>query len=89
MEKKEILQAFKQAEIDWSKPIEEIFENNTYSGLCWYFEKEQCINPSLVHYFLKPLWKKFITKNHGLYHFYNNQERLEAIRKVINELENE
>jgi hypothetical protein len=82
MEKKEILQAFKQAEIDYSK--HQVLD----LGLCCYFMEIQSIKPMVMHQFLKPLWKKYATKSE-IMHFNNNKERLEAIRKVINELENE
>ncbi len=36
-----------------------------------------------------PLWKKYATTPDSPFHFNNRQERLEAIRKVIHELENE
>ena len=82
MNKKEILQAFKQAEIDYSKSIK-------YKGLCCYFVLGQSITVLLLHEFLIPLWFKYSTQRGSIYHFKNNQERLDAIRKVISDLEKE
>lgn len=83
MEKKEILKAFKQAEIDW-------IENNLlYYGLCFYFEDELNIDRIEIIKYLKPLWLKYATTPFRMFHFKSTQERLEAIRKVINDLENE
>ena len=80
MEKKDILQAFKQAEIDWSKKD---FED---MGFCFYFLSNQLIKRGIMDEFLKPLWKKYATKS-SMFHFNNKKERLEVIRKVIKELE--
>lgn len=83
MEKKEILEAFKQAEIDWSK-------NNLDSSFCFYFVLSQNLSfRNQVEKFLQPLWFKYRTVKNSAFHFNNRQERLKAIRKVINELEKE
>lgn len=82
MEKQEILKAFKQAEVDWCKPIK-------YKGLCSYFVLHQNIRLYLLYDFLIPLWLKYSTEKDSLYHFKNNEQRLDAIRKVIKDLENQ
>lgn len=84
MEKKEILQAFKQAEIDWS---ENYYGDNI--GLCTYFKCIKFKTQYAVDEYLKPFWFKFATRPNRVFHFRNQEERLDAIRKVINELENE
>jgi hypothetical protein len=88
MEKKEILQAFKQAEIDWSKDYNT--ETNKYVnwGLCRYFGGRFDFDTNEIN-FLKHFWLKYATTPDNKFHFNNRKERLEAIRKVINELENE
>jgi hypothetical protein len=88
MDKQEILEAFKKAEIDWSKPTNQSVEFKTYSGLCLYFFSQQDIALEFVIEFLQPLWIIFRTNNTD-YHFNTRQERLEAIRNVIKDLENE
>jgi hypothetical protein len=82
MEKKDILEAFKQAEIDYTK-------SKVKGCFCFYFLLDQDLNNSQVEGFLMPLWKKYATTPDRAFHFNNRQERLEAIRKVINELEKE
>ncbi len=89
MTKEQILEAFKKAEIDWSKPRLTNFQFKTYTGLCYYFVVQQDVSLDFVIDFLQPLWIKFKTTINSNYHFENRQERLEAIRNVIKDLENE
>lgn len=89
MNKQEILEAFKKAEIDWSRPTLTDFQFRTHSGLCYYFAVQQDISLNFIIDFLQPLWIKFKTTSTCSYHFENRQERLEAIRNVIKDLENE
>lgn len=81
MTKRRILNAFKKAEIDYSK-------EKSVGCLCFYFLLEQDFTNKQVEDFLMPLWIKYSTTPKGAFHFHNQQERLEAIRKVIHELEN-
>jgi hypothetical protein len=87
MDKKEILEAFKQAEIDWIDYVNE--DAYRLYGFCAYFLFNLRINKQVFDKYLKPYWFKYATTPGGLWHFRNTQERLEAIRKVINELEKE
>jgi hypothetical protein len=89
MEKKEILKAFKQAEIDWIDYVKEYEYEYRLYGFCTYFLFELRINKQVSDKHLKPYWLKYATTPDGLWLFRGTQERLEAIRKVINELENE
>lgn len=89
MEKKDILQAFKQAEIDWNESIDKRYDNNTCFGLCYYFTSKYCTMKPFKKY-----WIKHSIKPKDFYHFESfgkyeqgRQERLKAIRKVIKELE--
>jgi hypothetical protein len=90
MTKQEILQAFKKAKkrytITW---LDYIFNRDKIhnEGLCSYFTYNLEITPYLIDLYLQPMWIKYRTKN-GLYDFNNNKERLEAIKKVIKDLEN-
>jgi hypothetical protein len=95
MNKQEILDAFIQAEKDWSEPIEGAYQNYTEDGLCWYFSRNQSIEPDLIDSVLRPIWQKHRVRlncDYGLdfngYGHYSQgrAERLEAIRKVINDL---
>lgn len=95
MTKQEILNAFIQAENDWSEPIERASENETDVGLCWYFYYTTNLDDAEIDEFLRPYWVKYRTKT-SAYHFNGHgdepqgrAERLEAIRKVINDLKNE
>jgi hypothetical protein len=89
MEKKEILEVFKQAEIDWSKEYNR--ETNKYVdwGLCRYFGWQFDFTENDIRFHLQPYLFKYVTTPDRAFHFNNRQERLEAIRKVINELEKE
>jgi hypothetical protein len=92
MNKQKILKAFKQAEIDWSKPIIHCYKNDTDYGLCNYFQmKGYSIKDTKI---ISKYWQKYRTTGRDSYHFYSRgreyqgrQERLEAIRKVIKDLE--
>lgn len=93
MNTKEIIKAFKLAEKHYGRPkwlCEIIGWNNTktsISGLCYYFENTQKISGDVVNDKLKPLWIKYQTKFHDAWHFNNRNERLQAIRMVIRDLE--
>jgi membrane-bound lytic murein transglycosylase MltF len=80
MTKQEIIAAFEQAEKDWSK------RKNQYDCLCWEFRDFYSCDD--VYGYLLPLWKKYRTKE-GAFHFNNREERLHAIRQVLNDLKNE
>lgn len=89
MTNREILEIYKAAEKHWSRPEWVCWIlgwNYTDDGLCKYFCKKHC------KYFLSHEWERLwlpyrtIT---GSYHFINRKERLEAIRNVIKDLENE
>lgn len=95
MNKQEILEAFKKAEIDWSSLIENRFETRTNIGLCHYFEKMFYRSEVLE---LSKYWICYKTvegrSSDLCFHFHSNgsncfgrQQRLDAIRKVINYLE--
>jgi hypothetical protein len=91
--KVEVFEAFKQAEIDWSMPIEQCKKNYSDGGLCYYFEKKGY--SYLGVRCLSKYWLKYSSTAIGnTYHFYSRgctfsgrQERLDAIRKVIQDLE--
>jgi hypothetical protein len=89
MEKKEILQAFKQAEIDWNKEYNTKTNKYVNWGLCRYFGWKFDFTENDIRFYLQPYWLKYATIPDLPFHFRNKEERLEAIRKVINELENE
>ena len=80
MTKQEIIAAFEQAEKDWS--------NNDLRYLCCYFEINLDISHDDVTKYLHPLWRKYITRR-GFVQFDNREERLHAIRQVLNDLKNE
>jgi hypothetical protein len=80
MTKQEIIAAFEQAEKDWSEG------RNKYSCLCWYFGYYYSIDDVYEH--LQPLWLKHRTHK-GMFHFNTREERLHAIRQVLNDLKNE
>jgi hypothetical protein len=89
MSNKEILAILRRAEKHWSRPawLCKIFGwNHTSMGLCWYFTKQtntNCYNER------NQLWLPYRTKKMGVYHFRTRKQRLEAIRNVIKDLENE
>ena len=96
MTKKEILNAFLQAEKDWSEPITKAIKTHTHWGLCSYFWIIQDIDSDIQKKHLKPLWGKYRTEFETLFHFWSygddpkgRAERLDAIRKVINDLKTE
>lgn len=90
MTTKEILAIYKIAEKHWSRPewlCNLIGWNNTNGGLCNYFGWQQ-----IKYYYsnsFSMLWIKYRTTECDVHHFNNRKERLQAIRKVIKDLENE
>jgi hypothetical protein len=93
MSNKEILDIYKIAEKHWSRPawLCKIFGwNGTNEGLCFYFlikHKEYYNSP-----YFKKLWLPYRTnyiKGVFVMHFQTRKERLQAIRNVIKDLENE
>ena len=90
MSNKDILAIYKIAEKHWSRPAwlcSILGWNDTNKGLCCYFRRkhsEYCYSNSFSY-----LWIDSRTKFRGCYHFHTRKERLEAIRKVIKDLENE
>jgi hypothetical protein len=88
MNKKGILAVLRRAEKHWSRPVwlcKILGWNHTRHGLCWYFTE---ITNSDCYLSLNQLWLPYRTKM-GVFHFHTREERLEAIRKVIKDLENE
>jgi hypothetical protein len=93
MSNKEILAIYKIAEKHWSRPAWLCWIlgwNETECGLCWYFGKKHNLHYYNIDSSDAP-WVKYKTKTRlfGLYHFHTRKERLQAIRKVIKDLENE
>ena len=92
MTKQEIIKVFEKAEKDWSKKrrwwnFYKPKRNNTDQGLCLYFIISHNIDSYGVEDYLEPLWIKYKTTRWlNQYHFNNRQERLEVIRKVLNDL---
>jgi hypothetical protein len=88
MNKKGILAIYKVAEKHWSRPVWLCLIlgwNHTNHGLCFYFTKRtntDCYDEP------NQLWLPYRTKN-GYDNFHTRKERLEAIRSVIKDLENE
>jgi len=96
MTKQEILDAFIQAEKDWSKSIKVLNIPSMQYGLCRYFIIRMGFSLEQMEEYLYPCWTKYKTKESGWYHFnsFGNEpqgraERLDAIRKVINDLKSE
>ena len=92
MSKQEIVQAFTQAEIDFSNPMNSTNDIGSRDiSLCSYFRNCQDLDYHQIHKILEPLWLKYrtINKYMGFYVFNNRKERLDAIRKVITDLEKE
>jgi hypothetical protein len=90
MSNKEILAIYKIAEKHWSRPKWLCFIlgwNNTNWGLCHYFKNES----SEYYYsnYFEKLWYPYRTIQFNTYHFRTRKERLQAIRNVIKDLENE
>jgi hypothetical protein len=86
MNKEETLAMYKVAEKHWSRPVwlcKISGWNDTQHGLCHYFTKQTNTN-----WYDSPnqLWLPYRTKN-GFDHFHTREERLEAIRNVIKDLE--
>jgi hypothetical protein len=89
MNKEEIFATYKIAEKHWSRPVWLCIIlgwNDTQHGLCWYFTNQHS-NYYYSPYFHK-LWLPYRTIMKE-YHFRTREERLEAIRNVIKDLENE
>lgn len=91
--KVEVFEAFKQAEIDWSMPIEQCKKNYSDGGLCYYFQMKgysylgvRCLSKYWLKYRSTETHKKFHFYSNGS-DFYGRQERLDAVRKVIKDLE--
>lgn len=92
MSNKEILAIYKIAEKHWSRPewlCRLIGWNYTNMGLCYYFNRVHR-NYFASGHFTK-LWIPYATKYADPYHydFNTRKERLQAIRNVIKDLENE
>lgn len=81
MTEEQILKSFKEAE--------KFFDNERpkCKGLCCFFCNYLKVSHYNIDYVLQPLWLKYSERKENLYHFENRQERLEAIRKVIQDLE--
>ena len=87
MTKKEIIAAFEQAEKDWRRPQRWWqMERGIRDGLCHYFASRFNLSNFDVALNLKPLWIKYRTIEDSNFHFNNREERLEAIRRVLNDL---
>lgn len=89
MSNKEILAIYKIAEKHWSRPkwlCRLIGWNYTNHGLCNYFDMKHNLDYHCSSSTCP--WIKYRT-HYGLYHFKNRKERLQAIRNVIKDLENE
>ena len=90
MSNKKILAIYKIAEKHWSRPewlCKILGWNGTKRGLCWYFR-----NKHDLYYDIdgsNAPWIKYKTRHSYLYHFHTRKERLQAIRNVIKDLENE
>ena len=87
MKKKEILAMYKVAEKHWSRPVwlcGILGWNHTQHGLCWYFTKRTNTN---CYDAPNQLWWPYRTKNGFDVNFRTREERLEAIRNVIKDLE--
>ena len=90
MNNKEILAIYKIAEKDWRRPVWLCVLrgwNGTEKGLCLYF-----INKHHNYFYsadFKELWHPYRTRVLDAYHFRTRKERLQAIRNVIKDLENE
>jgi hypothetical protein len=91
MTNKEILTIYKKAEKHWRRPewLCKILDwNYIQYGLCWYFRRTYSIKVHGYLPYLEDLWIKHKTTSQGsVYDFNNRKERLEAIRKVIKDLE--
>jgi hypothetical protein len=90
MSNKEILAIYKIAEKHWSRPkwLCQVFGwNYTDDGLCHYFSKQHT-EYRLSPYF-EQIWYPYKTRSYSVYHFRTRKERLQAIRNVIKDLENE
>jgi hypothetical protein len=94
MTKQEILEAFIQAEKDWSEPTGIAMQNCTHWGLCGYL-RNQGFTPDEIEIYLEPCWLPYKTKERSGYHFngfgdepIGRKQRLDAIRKVITDLKN-
>jgi hypothetical protein len=87
MSNKEILATLRRAEKHWSRPVwlcKILGWNHTQHGLCFYFTE---ITNTNCYDELNQFWLPYRTKKMGVYHFRTREERLEAIRNVIKDLE--
>jgi hypothetical protein len=90
MSNKEILAIYKIAEKHWSRPkwlCWILGWNDAIGGLCYYFDNkhtEYRYSPYFKH-----LWYPYRTIHFSAFHFNTRKERLQAIRSVIKDLENE
>lgn len=84
----ELLEIYKKAEKHWSRPSWLCWIlgwNNTNGGLSDYFKHKHSEYYNSIFFY--PLWTVYSPLNcYGLRYFKNRKERLEAIRKVIKEL---
>lgn len=89
MTNKEILDYFEQALKDWNRPLwkRKLFGNkDTEKGLCYYFIRRHRFSISCRMDILESYWIKYKTRDVGFYDFNTREERIHAIRCVINEL---
>jgi hypothetical protein len=88
MTNKEILYYFEQALKDWERPRwkRKLFgHKNTEAGLCYYFtHKMGSLRCRIDELSLR--WEKYKTKDDGFYDFNTREERILAIRGVINDI---
>ena len=90
MSNKEILAIYKIAEKHWSRPkwlCWILGWNDTICGLCYYFSQQHTEYRYSLYF--KYLWYPYRTIQFNSYHFHTRKERLQAIRNVIKDLENE
>jgi hypothetical protein len=88
MTKQKIIAAFEQAEKDWIEKVKKGCTPEgeiTYNGLCNYFYLEQNLSATDAYKYLPSLWEKYRTRE-GDFHFNNREERLYAIRQVLNDI---
>lgn len=95
MTKKQELELYKLALIDWSKQIRSQFKLNTLDGFCHYFHFQFNINFGDLKT-LPALGKQWIDKDGNTYFFESDgsfekgrKSRIEALQKAIEILENE
>lgn len=87
MTKQEILQHFENALIFYKEL--KITNNNFNYDFCEYFSYKTDIRKSTINE-LKKYWIKYRTTSIGnSYHFWDNNERILALEKIIQDLKNE